>query len=204
MTVGELAGMFNEELGYKAKLTVIPVEGWKRGMWFDQTGLPWINPSPNIRNLTQATLYPGVGLVEFNPVSVGRGTATPFEHVGAPWIDGAKLADAMNALRLPGLRFEPTQFTPESSVHAKKLCHGVKFVVTDRDSLRPVDVGVALATTLNRLYPEEFNSPRFGTLIGHEASVKRIEQGAGLDQLHQLWATPTTEFIARRTRYLLY
>ena len=204
MTVGELAGMFNEELGYKAKLTVIPVEGWKRGMWFDQTGLPWINPSPNIRNLTQATLYPGVGLVEFNPVSVGRGTATPFEHVGAPWIDGAKLADAMNALKLPGLRFEATRFTPESSVHAKKLCHGVRFVVTDRDALRPVDVGVALATTLQRMYPDEFKSPRFGTLIGHEASVKLIEQGAGLDQLHQLWASPVTEFIARRSRYLLY
>jgi uncharacterized protein YbbC (DUF1343 family)/CubicO group peptidase (beta-lactamase class C family) len=204
MTAGELAGMFNEELGYKAKLTVVPVEGWKRGMWYDETGLPWINPSPNIRNLTEATLYPGIGLIEFNPVSVGRGTATPFEHVGAPYIDADKLTAEMNRLKLPGIRFQPTRFTPESSVHAKKLCHGVKFVVVDRDVLRPVDVGAALAGTLCRLYPKEFKTARFGTLIGDAASVELIEQNAGLDRLHQLWAVPTTEFIARRTRYLLY
>jgi uncharacterized protein YbbC (DUF1343 family)/CubicO group peptidase (beta-lactamase class C family) len=204
MTMGELAGMFNEELGYRAKLTVIPLEGWRRGMWFDQTGLPWINPSPNIRNLTGATLYPGVGLVEFNPVSVGRGTPTPFEHVGAPYINADKLAAELNKLKLAGIRFEPTHFTPESSVHAKKLCHGVKMTVTDRDALRPVDVGLAVATTLQRLYPKEFQIKKFGTLIGHEESVKLVTKGTSLARLHQLWATPLTEFISRRARYTLY
>jgi uncharacterized protein YbbC (DUF1343 family)/CubicO group peptidase (beta-lactamase class C family) len=204
MTAGELAGMFNEELGYRARLTVVPVEGWKRGMWYDETGLPWIDPSPNIRNLTEATLYPGIGLIELNPVSVGRGTDTPFEHVGAPWIDGDRLANEMNRLKLPGIRFEPTRFTPASSVHAKEPCSGVKLIVTDRDTLRSVDVGVSLAMVLGRLYPAEFQSPRFATLIGDAASVELIEENAGLDRLHQLWAPSTTEFISRRTRYMLY
>lgn len=204
MTVGELARMFNEELGYKAKLTVVPVENWTRGMWFDETKQPWINPSPNIRNLDQAALYPGIGLVEFNPVSVGRGTETPFEVVGAPWIDAAVLAKELTALNLAGVKFAVTSFTPTSSVHAKKLCHGVKMTVTDRELLRPVDIGIGLATTLQRLYPKDFNLPKFETLVGNKDATAGIKDGLSLPEFHAAWSPQLKGFLERRERYLIY
>ncbi len=204
MTVGELARMFNDELGYKARLTVIQVENWTRGMWFDETKLPWINPSPNIRKLDQAALYPGVGLVEFNPVSVGRGTDMPFEVVGAPWIDGVLLAKELTALNLAGVKFASTSFTPASSVHANKLCHGVRMTLSDRELLRPVDVGIALATTLQRLYPMEFNLPKFETLAGNPMTTRGVKNGDPLTEFHAQWSPQLAGFLARRERYLIY
>lgn len=204
MTVGELARMFNEELGYKAKLTVVPVENWTRGMWFDETKLPWINPSPNIRKLDQAALYPGVGLVEFNPVSVGRGTDMPFEVVGAPWIDGPLLAKDLNTLNLAGVKFAATSFTPTSSVHANKLCRGVRMTVTDRELLRSVDIGIAIATALQKHYPQEFTLPKFETLVGNPEATRDIKDGVSLPGSHARWSSALAPFLERRERYLIY
>ncbi len=204
MTVGELTRMFNEELGYKSKLAVVPVENWTRGMWFDETKLPWINPSPNIRKLDQAALYPGVGLVEFNPVSVGRGTDMPFEVVGAPWIDGALLAKELTALNLAGVKFVATSFTPTSSVHAKKLCHGVKMTVTDRELLRSVDIGIAVASALEKHYPKEFNLPKFETLVGNPEATLDVKNGVSLPESHGRWSAALASFLERRERYLIY
>ena len=153
MTIGELARMCNVEHNCKADLTVIQVENWQRDAWFDQTGLPWINPSPNMRNLTEAILYPGVGLLE-SAMSVGRGTDTPFEVVGAPYVDDVKLAEALNGAGLPGVRFVPIQFTPTYSVHKGQLCKGVYIMLTDRDRCNVVDVGLLIAETHVSLLPE--------------------------------------------------
>jgi uncharacterized protein YbbC (DUF1343 family) len=138
MTMGELAKLFNAENRIGADLTVVQMRNWSRDDWFDMTGQAWINPSPNIRNLIQATLYPGIGAIEGTNISVGRGTDTPFEQIGAPWIDGVRLADALNGRGLPGIRFYPVRFTPTSSKHANQECQGVFMVVTDRVALRPV------------------------------------------------------------------
>ena len=156
MTIGELARMRNAEGNLKADLTVIPVENWHRGWWFDQTGLPWTNPSPAMRNLTEAILYPGIGLLE-SAVSVGRGTDTPFEVVGAPYIDDTRLAEELNHAGLRGVRFVPIRFTPTYSVHKGKLCGGVYILLTDRDRCNVVDVGLQIAETLYRLYPNDFD-----------------------------------------------
>ena len=157
MTLGELAKMYNAEKNLNAKLTVIAVEGWTRDMWFDETGLPWTNPSPNMRNLTEATLYPGIGLLE-SALSVGRGTDTPFEIIGAPYIEDTRLADEMNRAGLPGIRFVPIQFTPTYSVHKGQLCRGVYFVLTDRDTCPVVDVGLVIAHHSCRKYRWTFFS----------------------------------------------
>ncbi len=152
MTLGELAKLFNAENKIGANLTVVQLRSWQRDHWFDATGIPWINPSPNMRNLIQATLYPGIGAIEGTNISVGRGTDTPFEQIGAPWIDGVKLADTLNGRNLPGIRFYPVRFTPASSKHANKECQGVFLVVTDRAALRPVRVGAEIAGALARLH----------------------------------------------------
>ena len=145
MTLGELARLFNGENKIGAHLTVVAMKNWDRNRWFDDTGLPWINPSPNMRNLLQATVYPGVGAIESTNISVGRGTDTPFEQIGAPWVDGVQLAESLNARAIPGVKFYPVRFTPLSSKYAKEECQGVFLVVTDRQALRPVRLGVELA-----------------------------------------------------------
>src|SRR3954471_12493253 len=164
MTVGELARMFNDERHIGADLTVIPLQRWRRELWMDEAGLPWINTSPNMRSLTEATLYPGIGILE-QAVSVGRGTDTPFEILGAPYIDGAVLARELTAMSLPGIRFEPTDFTPSSSNFAKQHCGGVRLTITDRNALKPVAMGVAIALVLHRLYPADFALDKIATLL---------------------------------------
>ena len=141
MTLGELARLFNGENKIGAALTVVPMKNWSRDQWFDATGIEWVNPSPNMRNLNEATLYPGIGAIEYSNLSVGRGTDTPFEQVGAPWIDGPRLAEALNARHLPGVRVYPTTFTPSASKYAGEVCRGVFLIVTDRDAIRPVRAG---------------------------------------------------------------
>ena len=204
MTAGELARMFNAERNFGAKLTVIPVEGWSRDLWFDQTQLPWVNPSPNIRNLNEAALYPGVGLIEFNPVSVGRGTPTPFEVVGAPWIDGTRLADELNKAGLPGVQFTPTKFRPVSSTHKDRDCGGVRITVNDREKLNAVDVGITLALTMQRLYPTEFEIDRFRKLIGHEETVEAVRTGRPLPVIKSLWEADRQAFAKRRAQFVIY
>ena len=151
MTMGEFARMVVAERKLPVSLTVVPLENWDRGQWFDQTGLPWSNPSPNIRSPLQALLYSGVGLLEATNLSVGRGTDMPFEVIGAPWITNPQeLADALNRQGLAGVRFEPVRFTPTSSIYAGQAVGGVRFVVTDREAIRPVTVALALGARAGR------------------------------------------------------
>lgn len=204
MTVGELARMFNDERGIGCSLTVIRLEGWRREMWFDQTGLPWTNPSPNMRSLTEAALYPGVGLLETTALSVGRGTGTPFEVVGAPYINDVKLATELNRAGLAGVRFVPVRFTPSASVFKDRQCGGVQIVLTNRDRCRIVDVGLLIAQTLHRLYPEDFKLDKFINLLTDKPTLDALRSGKSLTDVRSLWASDTSDFMKRRARALLY
>jgi uncharacterized protein YbbC (DUF1343 family)/CubicO group peptidase (beta-lactamase class C family) len=204
LTLGELSRLFNGEKKIAADLAVVEARGWQRDAWFDETGLPWSNPSPNMRNLHQATLYPGVGAIEYSNVSVGRGTDTPFEHIGAPWIDGVRLADVLNARRIPGVRFYPVLFTPTSSVYANELCRGVFMMVTDRYALRPVRLGIEIASALWRLYPDRYDFKNTVRLIGSQASIDRIRRGDDPTDIARSWSAAEEGWRRLRAKYLLY
>jgi uncharacterized protein YbbC (DUF1343 family)/CubicO group peptidase (beta-lactamase class C family) len=204
MTMGELARLYNEEKKINADLTVIALENWKRDYWFDETGLTWINPSPNMRNMNQATLYPGVGAIEYSNVSVGRGTDQPFEQLGAPWINGPQLAETLNARRLPGIRFYPITFTPQSSKYAKEQCQGVFMVVTNRSSLQPVRVGFEIASALSSLYGAKYEPNNMWRLIGTEALVARIRQGDDPAAIAASFTADEARWRRLRAKYLLY
>ena len=204
MTLGELARLFNGENRIGAALTVVPMKNWDRGRWFDETGLPWINPSPNMRNLLQATLYPGVGAIEYSNVSVGRGTDTPFEQIGAPWIDGVRLAETLNARAIPGVRFYPVRFTPVSSKYAKEECQGVFMVVTDRAALRPVRLGVELASALHRLYGAKYELEPAERLFGSRDVVTRVRAGEDPAAIVASWSAAESRWRLLRAKYLLY
>ena len=204
MTMGELAKLFNAENKIGADLTVIPLKNWSRDEWFDATGLPWINPSPNMRNLIQATLYPGIGAIEGTNVSVGRGTDTPFEQVGAPWIDGVGLADALNGRAMPGIRFYPVRFTPTSSKFANEECGGVFMVVTDRAALRPVRVGVEIAASLSKLYGAKYELEPAERLFGSKEGLARIRAGEDPTAIVSSWAAGEARWRLLRNKYLLY
>jgi uncharacterized protein YbbC (DUF1343 family)/CubicO group peptidase (beta-lactamase class C family) len=203
MTLGELARLFNAENKIGADLTVVAARGWRRDSWFDQAGLAWVNPSPNMRNLIQATLYPGIGSIEGTNLSVGRGTDTPFEQVGAPWIDGVRLAAELNRRGLQGLRFYPVSFTPSSSKFANEGCQGVFVVVTDRERLRAVRAGVELAAALYRLYPAEFKIDQATRLLGTQ-TVRRIKAGDDPADIALGWASVESRWRLLRAKYLLY
>ncbi len=205
MTVGELARMFEKERGVDVDLVVIGLEGWNSKMQFPQTNLPWVNPSPNIRNATQALLYPGVGLIEFTNVSVGRGTATPFEHIGAPWIHGGRLASRLREEGIPGVVILPTRFTPESSVYGGEDCAGVRFLVTDREAFRPVDLGIALKTAIHDLYGGTFTLEEKGNvLLRHQKTLDQILDGSSIDRVKKGWKKELERFLKRREAFLLY
>jgi uncharacterized protein YbbC (DUF1343 family) len=173
-------------------------------MWFDETGLPWINPSPNMRSLTEATLYPGVGLHE-SALSVGRGTGTPFEVIGAPYIsDDVELASQLNRAGLAGIRFVPIRFTPTASTFKDKPCGGVSMVVTDRDKLNAVDVGIVIALALQKHHPTNYALAKVQTLLQHQATIDAIKAGKTLNQIKQSWEAELTDFKRRRQKYLLY
>ncbi len=204
MTLGELAGYFNTERNIGARLHVIPAQGWRRDMWFDQTGLLWIDPSPNIRSLTQATLYPAVAPIEQTNVSVGRGTDAPFEWLGAPWIEPRELAAALNAHVLPGVRFVARRLTPEASVHAGLDCGGVNLILTDRDRFDAGAVAAALVTTLHRLYPDQWDPAVMPRLWGSERILEQLERGLTAVEIVRAWQPGLREFLSRRQNYLLY
>ncbi len=204
MTIGELARLYNEERKINVDLTVIGIENWNRDDWFDETGLPWINPSPNMRNMNQATLYPGIGAIEYSNISVGRGTDQPFEQIGAPWINGSQLADRLNGRRLPGIRFYPISFTPQSSKYAKEPCQGVFMVVTNRAALRPVRVGIEIASALVALYGAKYEPNNMWRLIGTEQIVARIRQGEDPEAMAAGWAADEARWRRLRAKYLLY
>ena len=203
MTIGELARLCNAERNCKADLTVIQVENWQRDAWFDQTGLPWTHPSPNMRSLTAAILYPGVGLLE-SALSVGRGTDTPFEIVGAPYVDDVKLAEELNRAALPGVSFVPIRFTPTFSVHKGQRCKGVSIQLTQRDRCNVVDVGLLLAETLYRLYPKDFNPGKMSHLLLHPPTLEAVKADKPLKEIRALWQKDLDDFMQRRAKYLLY
>jgi len=204
MTMGELAGMFNAERHIAARLTVVLLQGWMRGDWYDSTGLVWVNPSPNLRSLTEATLYPGVALVEGTNVSVGRGTDTPFELLGAPWIHARELAAYLNMREISGVRFVPTSFTPTASAYSGQGCEGINIVLTDRNSLDAPELGVELAAALHKLYPEQFHLEKMADLLANAAVFDMIRQGLDPRRIAEEWREPLSEFQALRDKYLLY
>jgi uncharacterized protein YbbC (DUF1343 family) len=204
MTIGELARLDNAERRLGAALTVIPMKGWMRGDWFDSTGLVWTNPSPNLRSLTEATLYPGVGMVETSNISVGRGTDTPFELVGAPWIDPATLAGYLNRRQISGVRFVPVYFTPDTSEYAKQRCGGINIVLMNRDSLDSPELGLEIASALRALYPAQFKIDRLDLLLCNKAALNALISGEDPRRIEEDWQDQDMEFLKRRAQYLLY
>lgn len=204
LTIGELATLYREHFGVACELQVVRCRNWRRAMWWDETGLPWVNPSPNLRNPTQALLYPGVALLETTNVSVGRGTDEPFERFGAPWIDGAALARELNAARIPGLRFVEIAFTPSSSRFAGEPCRGVHIVVTERAAVRPVEAGLAFARALAKLAPERFEAERVDVLLRSRATHAAWKRGASDSELRAGWSECLRAFEFARRAALLY
>jgi uncharacterized protein YbbC (DUF1343 family) len=204
MTLGELAKMFNAERHIGAKLEVVPMEGWQPGDWFDSTGLPWVNPSPNLRSLTEATLYPGVALIEGTNVSVGRGTDTPFEVVGAPWIKSRELAAYLNARSIPSVRFTPIVFTPASSNFAGETCQGVDLLILDRNTLDSPELGIELASALRKLYPNDFKLEKMADLLVNQTVFAALAAGEDPRRIAEYWQEPLQAFVRLREKYLLY
>jgi uncharacterized protein YbbC (DUF1343 family) len=182
----------------------VKMENWRRGMWLDATGQTWVNPSPNMRSLTEATLYPGVGLLETTNVSVGRGTDTPFELLGAPWMDGRKLAAYLNGRGIAGVTFVPVRFTPRASVFKGEECGGVNFVVTNRSLFRPVRAGLEIAVALRRLYPQEWKVDDYVRLLANADTLERVKRGDEPSAIVASWQPRLDEFRRARSRVLLY
>ncbi|MGA7522846.1 MAG: DUF1343 domain-containing protein, partial [Acidobacteriaceae bacterium] len=205
MTLGELARFDNEQLHLNAPLTVIAMQGWQRGDWYDSTSLPWVDPSPNLRNLEETMLYPALGLIETTNISVGRGTDTPFELVGAPWIEASTLAHFLNHRELPGVRFVPTDFTPEKPYpYGGDLCQGVQILLTDRNVVDTPELGIELTSALHRLYPDQFALDKMNTLL---ANFKVLNAIAGGDDPHRIaegWRPGLAQFEQERSAALLY
>ena len=210
MTAGELAKMFNEQGwldgGVKADLVVIPMKGWRRGMWYDQTGLTFIKPSPNMPDLETAAVYPGLCLLEGTNCSEGRGTKRPFRQFGAPWIDSKRLADRLNKLDLPGMHFEPVRFTPASSKYQGQECNGVRIIITERDRLEPYYNGVRIVNEIYRMYPRNFQwkARHFDRLCGTSTIRNAITSRSSLNKLRNKWQAGLESFRKIRNKYLIY
>ncbi|OLE52447.1 MAG: hypothetical protein AUG51_17790 [Acidobacteria bacterium 13_1_20CM_3_53_8] len=204
MTLGELAQLFNQERNINCDLRVVKMEGWRRVMWFDSTGLTWTNPSPNMRSLTEAALYPGIGLLESTNISVGRGTDTPFELVGAPWLDGARLASYLNARRIEGVRFVPVRFTPKTSRFKTEECGGVNIVITNRSRFHSVQTGLEIAVALRHLYPTEWKIDEYSHLLVNAETLERLKQGDSPEEIAASWRKQLESFNVTRAKFLLY
>ena len=204
MTIGELARLFDAERGIGADLTVVPLRGWSRGLWYDETGLEWIAPSPNLRSLAAATLYPGIALLETTNVSVGRGTETPFEVVGAPWLDGARLARVLASRNLPGVRFTPVHFMPAAAPFAGERCGGVRFTVTDRERLRPVRLGLEIAVALRDLYAGTWDWSKLDVLLANGRAFALFDAGEPAERIEASWTNDLEAFRRRSAAYRLY
>ena len=204
MTTGELAMMFRDELKLDLDLTVVRMEGWQRSMMYDATGLLWVNPSPNMRNLTQAILYPGIGLLETTNLSVGRGTDTPFEVVGAPWIDAVTLARDLNVRGLPGVRFVPIRFTPESNKYEGESCGGVNSIVTHREAFDPLRTGLTVAVALRSLYRDDWDTTSLNRLLSSKKTAAGLLSGESVETMQAEYQSELAAFKQRRLKYLLY
>ncbi|HXE90720.1 MAG TPA: serine hydrolase [Terriglobales bacterium] len=204
MTMGELARMLNGERKLGAWVSVVPMAGWRRRQWFDQTGLTWVAPSPNLPSVAAATLYPGVAMAEWSNVSVGRGTASPFEVLGAPWAEGDRLAAYLSRRKIPGVRFEAVQFTPLSSVYKGEACQGVRIAVTDRERLRTSRLGAELIAAMIRLYPAKYDLGRTADLVGDRGTVEALRRGEDPGVVSNRWQQKVKQFMRTRQRYLMY
>ncbi len=204
MTVGEIATMFAKERGIEDMLTVVKMEGWHRGMHLFDTGLFWLNPSPNMRSLEAALLYPGIGMLEFTNISVGRGTETPFEVLGAPWMDEAKLADMVNDARPPGVRVVPVRYTPTASKFANQECNGIHFIITDWEEFRSFDLGLTVAHALVKLHPNQWKPERWETLLASEEVYRRTVAGDDVSEILKSLEADTASFKQRKKEFELY
>jgi uncharacterized protein YbbC (DUF1343 family) len=204
MTLGELAQMFNSEHNIHARLTVVAMQGWMRGDWLDSTGVEWINPSPNLRSLTEAEVYPGVGLIEGTNISVGRGTETPFELVGAPWINAHEFAAYLNARQIPGVRFVPITFTPTSSNYSGQPCHGVNIVLTNREFLDAPEFGMELASALLKLYPQQYHVEKILDILASKVVYDELARGEDPHRIDLNWQDNLQKFQKTREKYLIY
>ena len=207
--LNELARLFNDHFGIGAELHVVPVAGWRRAAWFDETGLPWVPPSPNVPSLESATHYPGTCLFEGTNLSVGRGTDLAFQQIGAPWLDGAALAERLNAYKLPGVRFEPASFTPDRPGDGKyggEVVRGVRFITTDRRLYDPTAAGVAALIEARRLAGArwKWSAGHFDRLAGTTRLREQIEAGRPLHEIATSWRDDLVGFRSLRARYLLY
>ncbi len=204
MTAGEIARMIVAERKLPVNLEVVRVEGWRRAQYFDETGLPWVDPSPNIRSVAQALLYPAIGPLETTNVSVGRGTAMPFEVVGAPWIDASRLTDLVKQASLPGVEVQQTVFTPKESTHSNKRCEGIRLRVTERPVFEPARLAMVLASALRDLHPSVWQLDRVDVLLASRAVLDSLKKGSSADEIRSAWQTELLAFRARREKYLLY
>lgn len=204
LTIGELGMMMNQERKIGADVKVIKMENWSRAQWFDETSQTWINPSPNMRSLTEATLYPGIGLLETTNVSVGRGTDTPFEIVGAPWIDASKLASYLNKKYLGGVRFVPIKFKPNASVFKDENCNGINIIIVDRAKFNSVRTGLEVAVALRKLFPNDWQDEKYSRLLVNAEILEMVKRGDDADVIEKSWQKSLEEFRNRRARFLLY
>jgi len=210
LTVGELASLIND--GIMCSLEVVEMDGWSRGMWFDETGLPWVQPSPNLPTMDTATVYPGTCFFEGVNVSEGRGTTRPFEYLGAPWVDGGRWAEALNAAGLPGARFRPCYFTPAFWRYVGESCGGLQVHVTDREAYRPVEAGLHMLSALMRLQGDtfRFNEPtyderrHFDLLAGTDGLRLSLGEGVPVEEIVGAWEPELERFMKVRERHLLY
>jgi uncharacterized protein YbbC (DUF1343 family) len=205
MTMGEMAKMFNGENQIGVELHVVEMQDWQRGDWLDSTGVPWINPSPNMRSLNAALLYPGIGMIEYaRNYSVGRGTDAPFEQVGAEFINGPEFAAYLNRRMIPGVRVYPTNFTPSESNLKGKLAHGVRFVVTGREALDAVRLGLEVCAALQKLYPGKIDFPANKKLIGSDEVIRALQAGDDPRQIQEQFQDKLDQFLKVREKYLIY
>lgn len=215
MTIGELALMFNREFGIGCELDVVRMEGWRRAMWYQETGLPWVMPSPNLPTVDTAVVYPGSVMIEGTNVSEGRGTTRPFEIIGAPFVDPWQLADELQKANIPGVLFRPLHFEPAFHKFANELCGGVQIHVVDRSTFKPVITGIAIVSTIRRLYPDHFEWKQppyeyvsdklpFDVINGSSRLREQIEEGNPVAEIEESWSEGLLEFDERRGEYLLY
>jgi uncharacterized protein YbbC (DUF1343 family) len=204
MTLGEMARMFNAENHIGCDLHVIELRNWRRSEWFDETGLPWVSPSPNLRSFQAELLYPGIEILQSAGVSVGRGTPTPFEQFGAPWVRSSDLVAELDGRNIPGVRFAPARFTPDSGVHHGELCEGARMEVTGRAAFDPMRAGIEIAAALTKLYPANFDPRKMMFLVGSDSTIDQLARGDSPAAIEAAWKESLAPFTAMRAKYLLY
>jgi len=204
LTIGELAQLFNTEKHIDCELHVIAMKNWHRKYFYQNTGVRWIPPSPNLRSLDAAILYPGLEILQSAKVSVGRGTESPFEEFGAPWLNGQEVADDLNARNLPGVRFKNQPYVPVSGLYAGQHCGGVSIRVTDRAAVRSMRVGLEIASVLEKSYPNKFDLAKTIVLLGNDATVQQLKDGVPVEQIIASWSAALEAFEELRQKYFLY